>query len=542
MSYLNPLAVIDETAHSVLIAVGYVGGSRAAKRLADQCFRRGGPLIYSLPCRLHQWEEVIGAAYGTGSQILREYTCFPAFAAGMDACTAARCVSQLTSGTRSRTSFPRLPPLLECGNRYGLRCPVCCEVGGGQPGRTVSLRKQAFPFVSRCALHGERLRLADDCSAYEAAMLQEGTGLAGRNSRLYAWAASQLLKTEQLGDIRGNVVTQLTALGYADEGPRWKAARFSAAWTALSNEGFEDVRLTLMSTSEGFPSTLMRALTRTERPMHPAWLALLCWFLLREAETSAFAPTSNMPRVPAKPMPPRGRTQREPTQDEVDGHRSQWLRHVAANRKASRTNLRRRLHGVWSWLRRHDAVWLGENQPAPTRKHVPKNCRQPIGHAVAARVETWQIDEKDARGMPHMRTMYQNRIRYGLNDYAYDCLLRENPALAGGCLARRQLVGIRADHLRHARGMDVDNYSLATKARFLSLRPTTVDLGDAQTTTHNEGKVSVTAGPNLPTNDKHHAGRKLGGIPGAASQNRIKSVASADLALPVWHQKNNEAV
>ena len=103
MEYLYPLHFEDETALSVAVAVGYTAGNREAKRLADLCIRRGCPLIYSLPCRLYQWEAAIGMMYGPGRQVLVECTCFPAFAAGMDEASLMRAVGQLASGTRSRT-------------------------------------------------------------------------------------------------------------------------------------------------------------------------------------------------------------------------------------------------------------------------------------------------------------------------------------------------------------------------------------------------------------------------------------------------------
>ncbi|QWC88822.1 TnsD family Tn7-like transposition protein [Cupriavidus metallidurans] len=372
-------------------------------------------------------------------------------------------------------------------------------------------------------------------------MLDEGTSSARENSRLYARAASQLLRKNPLGDFRGNMLAQLVALGYAEEGHGWKGMRFAADWTALSKEGFEDVRLSAIAACDGFPYALMRAIIRTERPMHPAWLVLLSWFLLREAGAYAFVPRPNGEDVHKRPKRTLGATKREPTQGQIDVHRSQWLRHLAAHANATRTELRRGLRSVWMWLYRHDGEWLEQNQPAPARRYVPKNCRQPIGSVLAARVDASQIDERDVRGMPHLQTMYQNRIRYGLNDYAYSRLLRENPALANACVARQQLVGLRADHLRGVSGVHVENYSLSTKSRFLSLRPGTVELA-AQTTIQTEGKVSVTAGPHLFTNNEHHAGRKLGWLFGAASLDGIKDIADAGMAVPIRHQRNNEAV
>nr|WP_198046676.1 TnsD family Tn7-like transposition protein [Cupriavidus taiwanensis] len=324
--------------------------------------------------------------------------------------------------------------------------------------------------------------LADDCSAYEAAMLQPSTGANAKNSRLYAWAAMQLLKTEPTGDIRTKLLEQMVMLGYANEGCRWKAARFSVAWAALSKEGFEDVRLSLMAASEEFPLVLMRGLTRTERPMHPAFLALLCWFLFREAEARAVVPAGDAARTSSIPKAAPELLKHAPPQCHIEERRRKWLHHGAAHPSATRTELRRSLYCVWQWLYRHDAEWLLQNEPAAIRKPAPKNCRFTVGPVLAARIEASKIDDKDARGMPHTHTKYQNRVRYGMSDYAYDRLLRENPALANGCFTRQELVGLRTDHLRYSKGVDVSSYSLATRARALSLRPETLGGAEIQTT------------------------------------------------------------
>lgn len=485
MEYLYPLHFEDETALSVAVAVGYTAGNREAKRLADLCIRRGCPLIYSLPCRLYQWEAAIGMMYGPGRQVLVECTCFPAFAAGMDEASLMRAVGQLASGTRSRTCFPRLQPLLDCGNRYGLRCPACGDVGGRQLGRTASLRKHCFPFVSRCALHGETLVLADNCSAYEAAMMQQGTEAMERNSRLYAWAAMQLLKTERIGDLRPSLLWQLAMLGYADEGLRWKGTRFSSDWKTLAKEGFEDVRLSSIAASEEMPTVLMRGLSRTERPMHPALLALLCWFLLRQAEAHAVAPTgaaTDIPRAASEVV------KHKPSLSELEEHRSLWLQQAAAHPNATRTELKNSLYGVWRWLYRNDNAWLLENQPPVVRKHTPKNSRRPMPNDLTARIAASRISDMDARGMPHTHTMYQNRVRYGMSYYAYARLLREIPALANECVSRSQLVSTRIDHLRHAKGLDVFRYSLTMRARCLSLRPETLKVAESQTTKSRKDK------------------------------------------------------
>lgn len=466
---LNTLA--GESATSILVSDAAVSVEPETTRLAHLSFRRGGAFLYSVPCRLQTWQQVLGDLYGSPWDILTEHSCFPAFAAGMVPQCAVRGVTQLQFGTRSRTVFPRLPGLLEPGNRYGLRCAACAAKAMLAIGRQPSFVCHCLPFVTRCAWHGELLHLADESSTFEAGMFIPGRPRVRHNSELYAACAYALLSTQSLEDLRSNTLAKLTACGYRRAGGRWNIAHLSGDWTLMAREGFEDCRLTTVATSEGVAAWLLRATQREERPMHPAWLALLNWFIARQGESCSIAPA--MAAVRAAPSRQAGAAC-PPSRTDVKTHRQQWLAHKAAHPDVGRTALKRELYAVWTWLYRNDRPWLLCHQPSNATRRGGRRSSK-LGALLAPCVRAPAVPREDRRGMLHLSTAYQVRVRLGVTDYAYGRLAAVDAGVSQQCISRVELARARVVSLQDALEPDLHAGALSVLARRVSLREATLN-------------------------------------------------------------------
>ncbi len=466
---LNTLT--GESATSILVSDAAVSDEPATKHLAHLSFRRGGAFLYSVPCRLQTWHRVLGDRYGSPWDILTEHSCFPAFAAGMAPDCAARGVAQLQFGTRSRTVFPRLPALLEPGNRYGLRCAACAAEAMLVIGRQPSFVCHCLPFVSRCAGHGKLLHLADESSTYEAGMFMPGRLRARHNSELYAACAYALLSAQSPEDLRANTLAKLTACGYRRAGGRWNISHLTSDWTLVAREGFEDSRLTTVATSDGFPAWLLRAAEREERPMHPAWLALLNWFIARQGESCCIAPAK--PTVRNAPSRQAGAAYR-PSRADIKTHRQQWLAHKAAHPAAGKTALRRGLYAVWAWLYRNDRAWLLGHQPSNATRRGGRRSSK-LGALLAPCVRAPAVPRQDRRGLLHLGTAYQVRVRLGVTDYAYGRLAAIDAGVSQQCISRVELARARVASLQNALEPDPHAAAISVLARRVSLREATVN-------------------------------------------------------------------
>lgn len=470
MNHLPLNVQSGESATSILVADAAVSVDPAVKHLAHLSFRRGGGFLYSLPCRLGAWQQVLGDLYGSAEHILTEHSCFPAFAAGMSADCAARGVVQLQFLTRSRTVFPRLAALLECGNRYGLRCPACAAQAVAATGRAPSLVWYCLPFVSRCVHDGELLRLADEASTYEAGMFALCCAAARHNSELYAACAYTLVRQQTASDLRADCLLTLSDCGYQRAGGRWNIAQLTHDWYLVARDGFEDCRLSTVAVSDGFPSCLLRAALRVERPMHPAWLALLNWFVARQGESRCI--------VSAKPPRPAAHSRRtgaayRPSPADIKAHRQQWLTHKAAHPAAGRKALKRGLYAVWAWLYRNDRAWLLDHQPPiAARRGGRRGAKQSVLLGSCVRVPA--VPHQDRRGLPHLGTAYQVRIRLGVTDYAYGRLLGLDAGLARRPTNRDELALTRVACAQLSCELDQRTTPLSVLARRVSLRETTL--------------------------------------------------------------------
>ncbi|MGD7209554.1 TnsD family Tn7-like transposition protein [Ralstonia pseudosolanacearum] len=204
--------------------------------------------------------------------------------------------------------------------------------------------------------------------------------------------------------------------------------------------------------------------------MHPAWLALLNWFIARQGESCCIASAKPVARVG---LSRQASAAYRPSGADIKTHRQQWLAHKAAHPAAGRTALRRELYAVWSWLYRNDRAWLLGHQPSnATRRGGRRSSNLEALLAPCVRVPA--VPRQDRRGLPHLGTAYQVRVRLGVTDYAYRCLSAIDAGLSQQCISRVELAHARVASVQDAIGPDPHAAALSVLARRISLRESTL--------------------------------------------------------------------
>ncbi|MFV8627123.1 TnsD family Tn7-like transposition protein [Ralstonia pseudosolanacearum] len=204
--------------------------------------------------------------------------------------------------------------------------------------------------------------------------------------------------------------------------------------------------------------------------MHPAWLALLNWFLARQGESCCIA--SALPAGQAVHSRRVGAAYR-PSRADITTHRRRWLTHKAAHPDAGRKALRQGLYAVWAWLYRHDREWLlGHQPPSAARRGGRRGAKLDVTLAPCVRVPA--VPQQDRRGLPHLSTAYQVRIRLGVTDYAYGRLSAIDSCMSQRCISRDELAHARVACVRDVFEVDQRAAALSVLARRASLREATL--------------------------------------------------------------------
>ncbi|WP_426398897.1 TnsD family Tn7-like transposition protein [Ralstonia sp. R-29] len=204
--------------------------------------------------------------------------------------------------------------------------------------------------------------------------------------------------------------------------------------------------------------------------MHPAWLALLNWFIERQGESGCIAPAK--PAVRTVPSRQAG-TPYRPSRADVKIHRQQWLTHKAAHPDAGRTALRRGLYAVWAWLYRNDRAWLRCHQPSNATRRGGRRSSK-LEALLAPYVRVPVVPRQDRRGLLHLGTAYQVRVRLGVTDYAYGRLSAVDAGVSQQCISRVELAQARVASLQDALELDPHAAALSVLARRVSLRESTL--------------------------------------------------------------------
>ncbi|CAJ0790278.1 hypothetical protein LMG7141_02343 [Ralstonia condita] len=411
-----------ETASSLLNAAATLTDNLDAKLLNGQCFRRCSPLVYTLPCRVSRFNVAIEHAYGGEEGVLYGHTLFNYFRHGMSVDTQARANWQLIHGVRSRTSCPRLPPFVECGNRFGLQCPECSVAAHAEFGRRVSYCFHCLPFVTRCPLHGCALDCDNECSSIERLAVVSGDASTRVNSERFSIRSYQIACCQPLDGYRAALMSRLAEQGYVSDSGRIQLVHLRRDLERCFSAGFEDVRLNALIGNKNYVDLVAHGLAREERAMHPVHLTLLD--MLLDASDGQSRHVSKHKSAAPKPttvkqvdQSTRKRFAITPTL--LSEKRENWLGLCKANIGLSRTQVRHRNPALWTWLYRHDRLWLSAHQFPRVPRYsgrrptaIPPQVELLIGRHAGPK-------PLDAAGRARLPSMYQTRLAYGMADYVF---------------------------------------------------------------------------------------------------------------------------
>lgn len=436
-----------ETAASLLDAAAAHTDNRAAKLLNGRCFRRCSPLVYTLPCRVNRFSIATEQAYGPDESVLACHTLFNYFRHGMPPAMEARARWQLIYGVQSRTSCPRLQPLWECGNRFGLQCPECAKAACCEFGRRISFCAHCCPFVTRCPLHGSLLYCDNECSSLEYMVIVAGDARTAWNSLQFSLCSHQLACTRIPKETRQQLKERLAELGYVSESGRTRLARLKSDFTGFYCAGFEDVRLNALIGREDFVDNLMHGVQRDTRPIHPVYLTLLDVFLANSDGVSGHATRHRSALRQTEGAGGVAQSVRRtpvPQPASLEERRGRWATFVKSDDGLTRTQMRKKAPALWTWLYRHDREWLLANQPSCVRPHSgrrPSGIPPQLGALIRRHAGHKPLD---AAGRVRLPSLYQTRLAYGLSDYAFLRSRRE----FGADLCTLVLPGLKAAFVR----------------------------------------------------------------------------------------------
>lgn len=413
-------AATQESAFSLLATASASTPEYRVHHAVAIAFRRCSPLIYTMPCRLEEFCYLTQNAYGMPNDVLREHTLFNFFCCGLTPNLRIRLHNQLTSGTRSRTCAPRMSVFLECGNRFGLDCPECTRETQRQIGRRVSLCQFCIPFVTRCPLHQCKLVLVDECSKMEILARSQSTRESTANSLRFAEIGRYFSLIVSDMNCRATLIEMLKAKGYTNAAGHASLAKLCRDFCAFFSDGFEDRRLTILIERRTIPESVIRQLGREERAVHPVFMMLMHWFLTDSQGITRRSPAASRRDVEAIVTSALEGPLSCPDVSTIQLKRNAWITHVDRLHKISRTQTRLLVPALWIWLYRHDRRWLDAHQ---TVKRQPRRHKKNV--ALPDFLRTILSSYRDESGEqknspPLLQTAYQTRLRYGLNDYAFE--------------------------------------------------------------------------------------------------------------------------
>ncbi|OXI66457.1 hypothetical protein CFB81_16975 [Burkholderia sp. AU28863] len=451
-----------ETATSILACAAYTTDSRIAKQLFAGCMRRNAPLVGTLPCRAWRFCEATEQAYGDEHNVLRTHTLLPLYLHGMDPELRSRAESQLIGGTRSRICAPRLRPVLECGNRYGLQCPECAAEAHHNYGRRVSFCFHCAPFVTRCPLHECRLFSDDECSTLESMLATARGTLPAINALRFARLAKRIA-CDSVEDVIVDIWSRLRDRGYICPGGSIRLAALRSNFSKMFSAGFEDVRLNELLASADPCETFVRCVLKN-RATHPVYLVLMDW-LSTDVDFAKSVPSHSVGRASTAAI------RKVPASSLTTIKRHEWTEHLRRYPSMTRTQTRLLLPATWVWLYRHDREWLNNNQPPRTRPNGTRR-RMPFPQQVAQSISSSKGELRSRqKWFPPLPSAYQMRLSYGMSDYGFNWAARELggvgrhaalPALKEVFVAKRVAAAITA---LNETGMTHSEVNVARQAR-----------------------------------------------------------------------------
>jgi hypothetical protein len=459
-------SVPRETVTSIAAMVAQTTASKDAKEISHVGNRRGLLLYSTLPCRAQRFCAFTENAYGDAMELLAKHTLLAYSTCGMSREMADAATRNIAFGAASRTMFPRLLPGVESGNRYGLRCPECTlELPGGKS-RRASLCAHCIPYVTRCPWHGCRLVCENECSTLEMLMSKTGDMARASNSLRYAQlscAASEVMPCEPIWP---KTIGMLREKGYVTGSGRLRTDQLHTDIRKLFSAGFEDERLSYLVNDTGALDLCIRAARRTDRAA-PAPILVLMY--------QATCDFDEISRRPARR--PVGTAILTADSERRDGMRTLWTAHMNRHREMSRTQLRKSMPSLWSWLHRHDDAWLRANQ-VPARRRFGGRKHHDLPAFVNTSVFDCTLDRRaHTGGREPLPSAYQFRIAYGMSDFLFERLTTNSSAVGNTAqLPGRKEVFVHRRVRRALEELTRLNMPLdiATVARTARLRITTV--------------------------------------------------------------------
>lgn len=403
-------AVEDETASSILAMVARTTDLREAKKVNASGHRRAAPLANSLPCRASLFCAITEETYGIPRHVLSAHSLFSWESIGMSPDFVRILEHALTDG-KSRTRCPKLDVHTQCCNRTSLVCPECAEADQVRYGRSANRCAHCIDYVTRCFKHEALLRSTGESSTYEALFIRTGTIPAHQNALRYSRVALSLAKDCSHPSAWSVITGLMNQKRFLSDSGRWRLDDLRREFRQFFSGGFEDLRLVHVVEDGNYVEAAIRSLNR-ERPAHPVVVALLYMFATDAEALPVRNASPEQYARPAHQIPDKIRL----------AQRRLWLSAMSRMAGLSRTQMRKQLPAVWTWLYRNDRAWFDAHQPA---RRVPRgHCKkQPVPSSMSAAITSNVTEPRcSADGRAPLPSSYQMRIAYGMSEYAFNCL------------------------------------------------------------------------------------------------------------------------
>lgn len=327
-------------------------------------------------------------------------------------------------------------------------------------------------FITRCPQHECRLICDEECSTFESLMSQSAEGVVSSNALRFARMTHSFAFSAPQAPARERVLQLLDAKGYVTPERHVRVEPLRWALGSMFSAGFEDVRLNALIQEVDVVATYLKAANSDRRVIHPVLIVLMEWLATD---------------VDAMPMSRRQRSyggaMQESDAAQLATKREAWMALRLELRGMTRTQVRQRALALWTWLYRHDRVWLKSNE-VPVRRVGQLRTPRVVPTVVLDRIRNNMQDfRSSADGLVPLSSSYQTRISYGMSVVAFN--LAASRLYGAGALAelparREVFVSRRVEHakvLLARSGAAVNSSSISRRSR---LRKDTIN-GHART-------------------------------------------------------------
>jgi len=322
-------------------------------------------------------------------------------------------------------------------------------------------------FVTRCPLHERGLVCDEECGTFESLMSQSAEGVVGHNALRFARMTYSLAFLAPQAPARERVLHLLREKGYVTPEKHVRVEPLRQALVSMLSDGFEDVRLNALVRDVDVVAAYLKAANSDRRVIHPVLMVLVEWLATDVDEL----PKSQCRRTSDSAM-------RVSDAELLAAKRDAWMALRHESRGLTRTQVRHHGQALWTWLYRHDRVWLKLNEVPVRRAGQPRTPRV-LPNMVLNRIRD---NTKDFRfsedGLAPLSSSYQTRVSYGMSVVAFN--LAASRLNGAGVFAqlpaqREVFVARRVEHakvLLELSGAAVNSSSITRRSR---LRKVTIN-------------------------------------------------------------------